>query len=208
MPKMIDAITVDRDTIYKGAARLVYADPETLSSFPGRFESVMSPTTYALESGWSDFGATTEDGVTISREAELSDGIAVDQRNSPLDEGEPESWTMALNTTMLNTSLTNLAIVWEAGTNRAHVDTGTAQHILDIDAPDSFTERMLCAIQEDPKTNKLRMACFRKVKPKVDGSELSMQSGEASELEVNFTLSADEDITQGAGQFGKVYEID
>ena len=39
--RMIDAITVTRDEIYKGAARLVMRDPDTLTSFPGRMESGM-----------------------------------------------------------------------------------------------------------------------------------------------------------------------
>jgi len=210
MTKMIDSISIDRDTIYKGAARLIYSDPDTLTSYPGRFESVMNATTYALVSGWEDFGATTEDGVTITREAELSDGIQVDQRATPLNVGEPESWGMSLETTLLNTSLASLAIAWEAGINHAYSADSTyaAQHALDLDAPTSFTERMLCAIQEDPLTSKLRMACFRKATPKVDGSELAMARTAASELPASFSLSADEDIAEGYGQFGRIYELD
>jgi len=209
MGKMIDAIAVDRNEIYKGAARLVYSNPATLTSFPGRFESVMSAT-YVLASGWVDFGATTEDGVMIRREASLSDGIPVDQRRSPLDEGEPETWNMSAETTMLDTSLANLAIIWQAGTLRAHVAAGgnAAQHALDLDAPGTFTSRMMAAIQEDPKTGKLRMAVFRKVTPKVDGSELSMSRTAASELPATFTLASDEDVAEGSGQFGRIYELD
>lgn len=208
--QMIDVITVDRDTIYKGAARLVYSNPVSLTSFPGRFESVMNATTYALVAGWTDFGATTEDGVMIRREASLTDGIPVDQRRSPLDEGQPETWNMAAETTLLNNSLTNIAIAWEAGTLRAHTAAGgnAAQHVLDLDAPGEFTQRMMCAIQEDPISNKLRMACFRKVTPKVDGSELSMSRTNASELPVTFTLASDEDVAEGSGQFGRIYELD
>lgn len=209
MTKMIDTISVDRETIYKGAARLAYSDPETLTTFPDRFEDVMNAA-YTLAAGWTDFGATTEDGVMIRREAELSDGIPVDQRRTPLDEGEPETWTMSAETTLLNTSLPNLAIAWQAGTLRAYPAAGdnAAQHVLDLDAPGAFTERMMCVIQEDPKTAKMRMACFRKVKPKVDGSELSMSRGEASELPVSFTLTADEDVAEGNGQFGCIFELD
>jgi len=210
MAKMIDAISINRETIYKGAARLVYSDPTELTSFPVHFEDVMNPTTYILATGWVDFGATTEDGVTISREAELSDGISLDQRVTPLDEGEPESWEMSLEATLLNTSLPNIAVVWEAGTNHA-ITAGTgyaAQHVLDLDAPTAFTTRMLCAIQEDPKSERLRMACFRKVTPKVDGSELAMSRTDASELPASFTLAADENVAEGAGQFGCIFELD
>ena len=93
---------------------------------------------------------------------------------------------------------------------RAHAADGStaAQHALNLDCPPSFTARMMGAIQEDPKTAKLRMACFRKVKPKVDGSDLAMGRNEASELPLSFTLASDEDVAQGSGQFGRIYELD
>ena len=102
---MIDSITVTRTKVYKGAARLVVSDPDQLTSLPGALESVMNPSTpadggtaYELASGWIDLGPTTEDGVTIRREAELDDGIPLDQRNTNLDEGEPEKWSMEMET--------------------------------------------------------------------------------------------------------------
>ena len=210
MTKMIDSVPVTRDNIYKGAARLVYSDPDVLTSFPGRFESVMAAATYVLVTGWEDFGATTEDGIKITREAELSEGIPVDQRVTPLNEGEPDKWTMGLETSLLDTSLANVAIAWQAEINHAYIAAGesAAQHALDLDAPVAFTERMLCAIQEDPKTEKLRMACFRVVKPKVEGGELAMSRADATELPVSFTLAADENISEGYGQFGRIYELD
>lgn len=212
--KMIDSITVDRDQIYKGAGRLVVSDPDTLTSFPGRLESIMNPATpvsgtaYALASGWSDLGPTSEDGIVIRREAELSEGIAIDQRNTPLDEGEPDSWAMAMECTMMATSLANINKAWEAGMLRNHDadSTHVAQSVLDLDAPASFTERMIAVIQEDTKSGKLRAFAFRKAVPAVDGSEMNIQSGEATGLPVTFTLKADEDISQGSGQFGRIYE--
>ena len=210
MANMIDAITITRSKIYKGGSRLIYSDPDTLTSFPGRFESVMNATTFALESGWSDFGATTEDGVTLTREAELSEGIPLDQRVTPLNENEPEKWTMALEATLISTDLDNIALAWEAGTNHALAEGGgyAAQHALDLDAPTSFTERMLGVIQEDPKSSKLRMAVFRVAKPKVEGGELSISRTDASELPATFTLTTDPNISAGYGQFGRIYELD
>ncbi len=214
MTQMIDSISVTRDNIYKGAGRLVVSDPDTLTSFPGRLESIMSPATpvtgtaYALADGWSDLGPTTEDGITIRREASLSDGIPVDQRNNPLDEGEPDSWAMSLDCTLMDTSLANINKAWEAGTQRAYDADGghVAQGSLDLDAPATFTERMLAVIQEDPKTGKLRAFAFRKATPKVDGSELNVQSGEATGLPVSFTLKTDTTVSEGSGQFGRIYE--
>jgi hypothetical protein len=207
---MIDAITVTRNQVYKGAGRLVVSDPDTLTSFPGRFESVMNPDSYALASGWVDLGPTSEDGIVIRREAELSDGIPLDQRNTNLDEGEPEGWTMEAEATLMETTLENFQKAWEGGTLRAFAADGThaAQHALDLDAPASFTERMAAFIQEDPKTQKLRVFVFRKTIPAVDGSEVNLQKTEASGLPMKLRLKADESIDQGSGQFGKVYHLD
>jgi hypothetical protein len=213
---MIDSITVTRAKVYKGAARLVISDPDTLTSFPGVLESVMNPavpadggTAYALADGWSDLGPTTEDGVTIRREAELDDGIPVDQRNTNLDEGEPDKWTMELEASLLNTDLYNFNYTWEAGTKRTIAATGTnvAQHSLDLDAPASFTERMMAVIQEDPSSTQLRCWVFRQAIPQVS-SETVVQKGEATNLPVTFKLKADETVSEGSGQFGKIFEED
>lgn len=214
MAQMIDAITVDRNTIYKGAGRLVVSDPTLLTSFPGRIESIMNPaspvtgTPYALASGWADFGPTTEDGITLRREAELSEGIPVDQRRAPLDSGEPESWSMQLECTLLNTSLSSIGKAWEAGTLRTYPADAShvAQSSLDLDAPGAFTDRMAAVIQEDPKSGKLRAFVFRQAKPRVDGSEMTVTASEATGLPITLTLEADESVAEGSGQFGRIYE--
>lgn len=210
MTQMIDSITVTRANIFKGAARLLVSDPTTLTSFPGRFESIMNASTYALEDGWTDLGPTSEDGVTIRREAELSEGIPLDQRRTNLDEGEPENWSMEAEANLMETTLENIDKAWEAGTLRAYASDGShaAQHALDLDAPGSFTERMAAFIQEDPKTDELRVIVFRKMVPMPDGTELSMQKGEASGIPFKFRLKADESISEGSGQFGRIYELD
>jgi len=213
---MIDSISVTRTKVYKGASRLVISDPDSLTSFPGVLESVMNPaspadggTAYALADGWTDLGPTTEDGVTIRREAELDDGIPVDQRNTNLDEGEPDKWTMELETSLLHTDLDNFNYAWEAGEKRTIAATGTnvAQHALDLDAPASFTERMMAVLQEDPSSGKLRGFVFRQAIPQVS-SETVVQKGEATNLPVTFKLKADETISEGSGQFGRIYEED
>lgn len=212
---MIDQISVTRTKVYKGSGRLVISDPDTLTSFPGALESIMNPaspatgTAYALADGWTDLGPTTEDGIIIRREAELDDGIPVDQRNTNLDEGEPEKWTMELETTLLHTDLDNLMYAWEGGTKRTIAASGSnvAQHSLDLDAPASFTERMAAVIQEDPSSGKLRCHVFRQAIPQVSG-EMNIQKGEATGLPFTLKLKADETISEGSGQFGKVFEED
>ena len=213
---MIDSITVTRANIYQGAARLVVSDPDLLTSFPGRLESIMKPATpitgtaYELATGWTDLGPTSDDGVTIRREAELSDGIVVDQRNTALDEGEPDKWTMEAEANLMETTLENFQKMWEGGTLRAHAQDGShvAQHVLDLDAPASFTERMAAFIQEDPSTGKLRAFAFRKTIPQVEGSEIALKSSEATALPLKLKLKSDETVSEGSGQFGRIYEED
>ena len=204
---LIDNVTVTRTKVYKGAARLVVDDgTETFSSFPGAFDSVMNPATYELQAGLTDLGPTSEDGVTISRSADLSEGIPLDQRKTNLDEGEPESWEMAAEATLMHTDLDNFQIAWEGGTKRT-IASPTAQHSLDLDAASAFTERMAFFIQEDPISKKLRLFAFRKAVPQVDG-EVNIQSNEATGLPLSLKLKADETVSEGSGQFGKIFEID
>jgi hypothetical protein len=205
--KMIDAVTVTEAKIYKGAARVVISDPDEFTSFPGAFDTVMDPTTYELQSGLSDLGPTTEDGVAIRRTADLSDGIPLDQRETALYEGEPERWSMEAEVTFLHTDLDTIQIAWEGGTKRT-IASPTAQHSLDLDAPSTFTERMVFVIQESAKTEKLRMHAYRKAVPQVDGSEMAIKGSEATGLPTKFKLRADENVAQGSGQFGKIFEID
>lgn len=214
MPKMIDSITVTRTSVYKGAARLVVSDPDLLTSFPGRLESVMEPsapisgTAYELATGWIDLGPTTEDGVVLRREAELSDGIPVDQRRTNLDEGEPDTWTMQAEATLIHTTLANIQKVWEGGTLRNHAQDAShvAQAGLDLDAPATFTERMAAFIQEDPSSMKLRVFAFRQAIPQVDGSEMNLQSTEETGLPMTLKLKSDETVAAGSGQFGVIFE--
>lgn len=212
--RMLDGMTVSRNEIYLGAARVVISDPTVLTSFPGRMESVINPaspisgTAYALASGWVDLGPTTTDGVTIDRSADLSDGIEVDQRGANLDQGEPDTWEMSLELTLLHTTLDNFNYAWAAGTHRAHAaGAQVAQHSLTIDAPTSFTERMLAAIQQDKNRDQMRVFVFRKAVPQAD-SDTTLSKSEPSELPCTFTLRLDSAISEGSGQFGIIYEED
>jgi len=215
--KMIDSITVTRTKVYKGAGRLVVSDPDLLTSFPGKIESVMNPavpatgTAYELAVGWIDLGPTTEDGIIIRREAAVTDGIPLDQRRANLDEGEPENWMMGLEATLLHTDLDNINKAWAAGTKRTIAAEGgvsVAQHSLDLDAPGSFTSRIAAVIQEDPKSAGLRVFVFRDTIPQVDGTEMNIQENEATGLPLKLRLRLDEAISEGSGQFGKIFEED
>ena len=201
---LTDNITITRAETYKGAAYVVYG---SLASFPGELESVINPTTYALQAGLSALCPTTEDGVAIGRTAEVSDGIAIDQKGYNLDEGEPTGWSQQVSFSLLNTDVDQLAIVWSTPDPVAVTGSVVNQQRLPLGAPQSFTERQLYVVQEDITTGRLRVFAFRKAVPQVD-SEMNIQSEEASGAPVTFKIRADSTIAEHHGPFGFIFEED
>ena len=200
-----DSITVTRNETYKGPSYIAIG---ALASFPGQLESVIHPTTYALEEGIVAVAPTTEDGVTIKRSAEVGDGIAIDQKAYNLDEGEPDGWAMEVSFTLLNTDVDYLRYVWGTGDPIAVSGSVVTQKKLPLDAPTSFTERELYIIQEDAKTGRMRVFAFRKAVPQPD-SELNVQSSDGSGAPATFKCRADTTITADHhGPFGFIFEED
>jgi len=200
-----DSITVTRSTVYKGPSYIAIGE---LASFPGELESVIHPTTYALQSGIVAVAPTTEDGVTIKRTAEVGDGIAIDQKAYNLDEGEPDGWEMEVSFTLLNTDVDFLKYVWGTGDPMAVSGSVVSQQKLPLDAPTSFTERELYIIQEDAKTGRMRVFAFRKAVPQPD-SEVNVQSSDGSGAPATFKCRADTTITADHhGPFGFIFEED
>ena len=202
---LADNITVTRNNIWRGTC-LVAVSTDSYTSYPGELESVINPTTYQLAAGLQALGATTEDGVVLRRSADLSEGIPIDQRRFNLDEGEPEGWTMEAEMTLLETHLDNVKIAWEGSDIENITGSVVNQRRLPLGAPESFTERMLFIIQEDPKTSRLRVGAMRSTTPMVDGSEMNMQSEEASGLPLKLKVQADESVAEHRGPFGNVFE--
>jgi hypothetical protein len=199
-----DAIQIDRKKTYKGTAWVLYG---SLASFPGELESVINPTTYVKAAGLTELCPTTEDGVTVTRAAEVSDGIAIDQKATNLDEGEPTGWGMGAAFELLDTTLDALKIVWQTGDPVAITGSSVSQKRLSLGAPQSFTERELYIVQEDAKTKRMRVFAFRKAVPQVD-SELNAQSEEASGTGVEFKIRADTTKAEHHGPFGFIFEED
>jgi len=201
---LVSQITVDRDDVWKGTSYLVYG---SLASFPGELESVINPTTYALADGLTALVPTTEDGVAIRRATESEDGIPLDQKNYNLDEGDPGSTTMEMNTTLLDSTVDVLKIVW--GTPDPVSVTGSVvnQARLPLNAPATWTERQLYVIQEDAKTGLIRVFAFRKAVPSVD-SEMNIQRTEATGLPAAFKLRPDTTIADHHGPYGFIFEED
>lgn len=201
---LVDNVSITRNQVYKGSGVLALG---TLVSFPGELESVINPSTYALEAGLAIYAPTSEDGITLTRTAEVSDGIAIDQRKANLDEGEPDGWSMELGATLLRTDSVMLAIAWELGTVEAHSGSLVEQTVTPISAPSTFTEQELYLIQEDAKEGRLRVFAFRKAVPQPDG-ELNAQSEEATGLPVTFKLREDTAVAVHQGSYGRIFEED
>jgi len=201
---LVDNVSVTRNEVYKGAGILAIG---SLASFPGELESVINPTTYALGAGLSFYSPTTEDGVTLNRTAEVSDGIAIDQRKANLDEGEPDGWSMECSVTLLKTDAATLGMAWELGTTEDLSGSVVKQTVTPISAPATFTEQELYLIQEDAKTGRMRVFAFRKSVPQPDG-DLNAQSEEASGLAITFKLREDTSVAEHHGSYGKIFEED
>ena len=201
---LVDNITITRAETYKGSGYVLIG---ALASFPGELESVIHPDTYALGAGVVALCPTSEDGVTIGRAAEVSDGIPIDQKPYNLDEGEPTGWTQEVTFTLLNTDLDFLKYVWATDDPVAVVGSLVNQKRMPLGAPTSFTERELYIVQEDITTGRLRVFAFRKAVPQTD-SELNVQSEEASGVSTTFRIRADTSLANHHGPFGFVFEED
>jgi len=202
MATLFDSV-VTEGSIWKGAARLLYADDGT--SFPGELESVINPSTYALADGWNDVGGTTEDGVTITREFEGSDGIAVDQLAYPVFEGDPTRWMMSLGSALLETDPDNLAIVFELPAATDVSGSSVEQKKLVFNAPTTLTERMIAAVQQHPENENLRVFVFRQASPTPEAREMVLSKSEGSAVPITFDCSADPAVADADGPFGALY---
>ena len=198
------AITVTRSKTWKGPC---YVAVGNLDSFPGELETIIHPTTYAFNGSLTVMCPTTTDGATINRAAEVDDGIAMDQKASPMDEGEPTSWSMEATLTLLDTTVEMFKIAWETPDHVVVSGSVVGQKRLPIGAPDAFTERELYIVQEDPKTGRMRAWAFREAVPQVD-SEINVQTEEATGLPVTFRIRADPTIAEHHGPFGFEFEED
>ncbi|MHA1573493.1 MAG: hypothetical protein ACTSX8_05825 [Alphaproteobacteria bacterium] len=201
---LVDNITLTRNETYKGAAYIAYGN---LTSFPGELESVINPSTYELNAELTAIAPTTEDGVQIGRSAEISDGIALDQKRTNWDEGEPTAWTMQVTTNVLDTDVDTLKVLWQTPDPVAITGSVVNQRRLPLGAPTTFTERELYIIQEDYYTGRLRVFAFRKAVVQPDG-DLNVQSEEATAVPVIFKIRASESLAEHHGPFGFIFEED
>jgi hypothetical protein len=206
---LVDALAINESDIWRGGHRLLLGDLSTPPSFPSKIEDVINPTTYVLAAGWTDIGATTEDGFRLTPEWDTVDGVPIDQRDTPLFGGNINNIRINGTATAMYTDLATLRVTWAivGASSAIAAGAGTvAQHVAPIGEVSSLPERMVAIVQEHEKTGKLRVVAFRRAKLSSPG-ELPFSSREVSRNEFTLTFLPDNAITDGSS-FGKIFEED
>lgn len=192
MASLFDNV-VDDSKVYKGAGRVVYAATvaDGGPAFPEQIEDVIDCESFVLASGWNDFGATTRDGISVTRSLELEDGVETDQLSTAILSGTPKLWKSQMKLTMLHTDLASLALGFESPAAEAvGVGEGT-QYKLKVGTPSSLTERQLAVVQRHSALNKYRMVAVRRAMLAPIDLEIALKSEEASQLALTFDMQAD-----------------
>lgn len=193
MANLMDGV-VDDTKVYKGAGRALYAASvaDGGPAFPTKIEDVIEPTTFVLASGWHDFGATTKDGVSVTRTLELEDGVETDQLTTTILGGAPKTWKGQVKLTMLHTDLDSLVIGFESPAKEAVADgEAGAQYVLKVGTPTALTERQLAVVQRHSQVNKYRMLAVRRAMLAPVDLEIALKSSDAAQLALTFDMTAD-----------------
>ena len=200
MAELLDGL-VTESKIFKGAGRVVYA--ASGQTFPDKIADVINASTFALASGWHDFGATTRDGITVARGFEKDEGVEVDQLASNVLIGGVKGWTGRVSMTLLHSSLEMMKIAMEA----SNITAGTGdERYMDVGSPSLVSERKLAVIQKHSKTGLLRLLAFRKASLAPEELSLAFQSEEPTAIPIAFDLEADLDVPQAAENMFRIIE--
>jgi hypothetical protein len=202
---MFDGFTVDEPCIYKGAARVVFADIGT--AFPEELADVMDPTTFALTSAWHDWGATTCDGVTVTRGFDKDEGINVCQLNSPILKQGATNWRSRASFAALETCLADLNRAWE-GSSDGIQNVDADEDYLDFGSPDVVTVRRVAFIQQHSLEDEIiRMIAFRRASLAGEDSEMAMNKTDPSGTPVVLEAEADTSVDVDQNLF-RVFHYD
>jgi hypothetical protein len=201
---LVTNLSIDLAKIWTGGHRLVYAPIET--AFPGDLEDIINVSTWALETGWVDFGPTTDDGFEITREGDVNEGVAIDQRDYNLGAGNYANVSMGGSCTAMYTDSATLKLKWEFGTTTAiPIGTGVTitQSSTAMGSPATPTPRRLAVLQQNTN-GLLRAFVFRRATVELGGS-VALHKGDPEGTEVTFVFQPDPSITDGS-DFGVLLE--
>lgn len=197
---------IDAAKIWYGPHRTVIADDTV--TFPNLLEDIIDPTTWALQTGWEDFGPTSDDGFEITREGDRTEGVPIDQRDFNLGGGNYEGVTMGGTCTVMYTDAETLKIKWELGsTTDIPAVTGATPNVhqtrTKIGNPSTPTRRRLAVLQQQAN-GMLRAFVFRLASTELGGSVV-LKKGDPEGTEVTWVFEPDLAITDGS-EFGHYLE--
>ncbi len=207
MASLFDSVVSD-SKVYKGAGRVVWGAlaADGGPDFPEKIEDVINPSTFVLASGWNDIGATTRDGISITRSVEMEEGVETDQMAVAILKGTPKAWSGQVSCTLLHTDVDSLKLAFEAAAATEVAGSQGTQKLLKVGSPTSLASRQMCVIQRHSSTNKFRMFAFRKLVLAAEEIEVAIQSEEASKLAVKWDMNADLTKTVDDNMF-QVFEM-
>lgn len=179
--------------IIGGVGRVVYADSGT--SYPTTLSDILNPSTGVLASGWNDFGAT-DGGFKIATSFEKTEW-EVDQENAPIDEFLTR-WNWRIETTLVEVSLENLAIVWEGTSITTNATPTPDERKVSFGSPASVTERMISYLHDKRPVSgdgRIRAYVFRKARYAGTESSHEFMKGEKAKIPVTFNLFPDTSLS-------------
>jgi len=197
---------IDAAKIWSGPHRAVIADDT--QTFPTKLEDIIDLSTWALKTGWSDFGPTSDDGFEITREGDRTEGVAIDQRDFNIGGGDYTGVTMGGTCTVMYTDAATLKIKWELGsTTDVPAVTGAGGNVhqtrTKIGNPARPTRRRLAVLQQQAN-GMLRAFVFRLASTELGGSVV-LKKGDPEGTEVTWVFEPDVSISDGT-EFGVYLE--
>lgn len=194
---------LDKNNIFGGGGRLVYADSDTTK--PTKLSDILNTSTGVLVSGWNDIGAT-DGGISMTRGFEKEEW-EVDQVLGAIDEFIT-AWNMTLETSLAEASLDNLQIAWEASAPTLDEGETPDEYTQGIGDPDTVTEHMIALIVDKRAvggTGYIRAYVFWIAKFDGADSEHAFRKGEKTLIPVTFKIIADTEEDSGS-RFGIVLD--
>lgn len=198
---LVKGLSIDEAKIWTGGHRLVYAPIAT--AFPTDLDDIVNMTTWALATGWVDFGPTTDDGFEITREGDVNEGIAIDQRDYNLGAGNYANVTMGGSCTAMYTDSATLKLKWEFGATTAVAGGTVPQSSTAMGSPSTPIKRRLAVLQQNTN-GYLRAFVFRQATVELGGS-VALHKGDPEGTEVTFIFQPDASIVDGT-DFGVLLE--
>jgi hypothetical protein len=192
MASLFDNV-VSESKVYKGAGRIVWGAKTSDGgpAFPEKIEDVINLDTFVLASGWTDLGATTRDGVSVTRSVEMEDGVETDQLAVAILTGTPKKWAGQVGCSMLHTDVASLQLAFESPAASEVGGSEGTQYKLAVGSPTALTERQMCVIQKHSSENRYRMLAFRRLIMASNEIELALQAENASKIPMKWDMNPD-----------------